>query len=748
MLIAIQEEHVESVPGIAEITALATTGRAPSELELSGMNVKKIKQLLSHELIGLQSHQQVDEESERTAFAMHCYLRSGVPLLVPVDLGRMRGDTPGLTSQSIYAKNGLRFRQSRKLRTDTPRLRENHAVVLTGYSTKDHENFLINDPATYPFLKASIDDLFRVRPYHGEHHWVDTPFPLDLFSFISPTHRDVNVPLLRFVTGEFSNELSDCGLLHLALQALHEDSSSLFCESLTTNQLSEIVGEFVLVHPERDFSNACSYVAVLIREAFSTLLDSRSIPQGWYWVQFIRPNAKGQHKGLLRLWDAECEMPDRGAVFRDLLTATFHIDVDGTLSNPILPQHLPIKVCKREELPESEFSVVHTQSLAKTGTLQPSILSSYCLVGVSAQQDEHLSAYSPSSYKASLNADAQMACVKVPTELYLFMETEMKEWAQEFGRWYKFWCPRAVEWAWAPPVNAAEFLARISDGEADQILERLSIRFPAAERPIVALASFLPEITRHYSNRHANPAIEAIKRLLYFAAKLRASGHPTRIVELVTGSVMQGILFRDDVEERGRKYFVRQHSREVITDRLFDNLGLALHSAPEGSDEVVLAMELEPGPCFLLNNWDSLEMFIRKLKGRAALDDRVGFNMDIGHWRVAKITAQRVNDHPDVKQRIIHAHLSAHHRCAHFGDAPLIDHDKTPDGNGDVELMPWLHLLRSVYEGKGSPETTELACSYHVSLELEATKSIEFVKDSYITMMNLLREVNASERFP
>jgi hypothetical protein len=44
MLIAIQERLVNSVPGIAEITALATGGKGP--LELSGMNVSRIKRLL------------------------------------------------------------------------------------------------------------------------------------------------------------------------------------------------------------------------------------------------------------------------------------------------------------------------------------------------------------------------------------------------------------------------------------------------------------------------------------------------------------------------------------------------------------------------------------------------------------------------------------------------------------------------------------------------------------------------------
>jgi sugar phosphate isomerase/epimerase len=551
----------------------------------------------------------------------------------------------------------------------------------------------------------------------------------------------VKVPLLRFVTGEHSDELSDCGLLQMALRARYEESSVFFDGSLTPQNLSELLGEFVLLDFNEDFGMSPILPGSQLQKAISAVVELPSIPRQWYWVQYVKPDYQGRN-AFLRLWNAERQLPNRAPDYHDFLAATIDFDSRGmfkTVEFGTMPNEA--RGGKQEPAPFSHIG--HDPA----SVLHPSILSSYSLVGVSARQDAHLSALDRSLCLVSgeIGAGTPQRCI--PAELYLFMETEMREWAQIFGRWYKIWSSRELSWAWNRPVNAAQFLARLSDKESDEIIERLLSRFPSGQKPVVALASFLPEITRQHQEMCPNPAIQAIKRLLYFAARLRADGHPMSVIELVTGSAMQGILFQKDEREKTRKYFVKRQPREQIMERLLDNLELAVESAPLGSESVLLALELEPGPCFLVNNWQSLQKLSERLKRRGNLSRRVGFNLDVGHWRIAKITPNQVNESEDIKNRLIHAHLSAHHRCAHFGDAPLASDQMTPDGNGDDELIPWFHLLRSIYEGNGNPDAESLPFSGHISIELEATRDCELVRESYLKLVSLLEKVNSLKDF-
>jgi len=145
---------------------------------------------------------------------------------------------------------------------------------------------------------------------------------------------------------------------------------------------------------------------------------------------------------------------------------------------------------------------------------------------------------------------------------------------------------------------------------------------------------------------------------------------------------------------------------------------------------VRLALELEPGPYFVLPDEAALRQIAGRLKGDRVLHSRVGFNLDIAHWRLAKVPVPSDSD-TTLKERVVHAHLSGHHRRAHFGDIPPLDLNAASD------FDPWLDLLEGIALSTQAREASP-GFSGYVSLEAEAAKNVEIVQQSVRQLVALL----------
>jgi hypothetical protein len=194
--------------------------------------------------------------------------------------------------------------------------------------------------------------------------------------------------------------------------------------------------------------------------------------------------------------------------------------------------------------------------------------------------------------------------------------------------------------------------------------------------------------------------------------------------------------------ENKRMFVANRAMDEVARGRLLGNLEEALarlNRVEERSGTVRWAVELEPGPLFIVRDWRTLRGLCIDLDRRAALGC-VGVNLDIAHWRLAsrqsgetanEITVEKVREEGCVLRRVLHGHIAGHHPAGHFGDVPL---DSLNEPNED--FTPWIGILneRSRASGGGGHPPY----SGYLSVEIEATKRFDYAARSVRSLVALL----------
>jgi hypothetical protein len=218
-------------------------------------------------------------------------------------------------------------------------------------------------------------------------------------------------------------------------------------------------------------------------------------------------------------------------------------------------------------------------------------------------------------------------------------------------------------------------------------------------------------------------------------------------VELVGGSRVQGM---SNATYRSAKW--PHHARPAyLAHRIGAVKGWSLlweslravvdRTRLEPKDGVALAVELEPGPLYVLNDHAGLVALADLLAARGA--ERyarvVGFNLDVAHWFLAGIDPAKVD--PRVVARICHVHISDI-GLGHFGDAPLGALGLGRD-TGDVErnlraFAPWLGLIDRVIRGRAGRGRDGVPFSMCASLELEACAGIAPVHESIERLRRLV----------
>jgi sugar phosphate isomerase/epimerase len=293
------------------------------------------------------------------------------------------------------------------------------------------------------------------------------------------------------------------------------------------------------------------------------------------------------------------------------------------------------------------------------------------------------------------------------------------------------------------PRDALNYLAGLrSDPQARLELVR---KFLAVRRrhgitaPVVGLASFLPEISLFGpDSRNRDTAIKAITTLLWLAKHIREEikNDPTskledypRVVEIVAGSVIKGIWRGKPTAPDDEEYPIVAlvEERELAIERLAEGLAQACEGAGLlESDHLSLALELEPGPLFVLNSLDALKWCHRALEKQGILPF-VGFNLDIAHWHLAGIRPSDLENEEELCRQIVHAHISDQSK-GHFGDLVIGRVGFEAGGDKLAVFRQWLRFLSSVWarpRPEGAPKKT-----HFVSVELEVCEDIEAVKES------------------
>lgn len=714
MAVTLCVEYAATIHGVAEITAITSEiehnkeDDSGLEMDLGGMDPKAIENYLKDKTVGLNamielpisdSHgtgATIGDSKRLLSRALSDYLRSGFPVILPVDAGRMRdlSDVKTTNIASVFAdqiQNLPPRLQNHKY--SNPMRRRYHAVIAVGYErAKDDPIFVINDPATFPFLTASAEQIFWSRPYRqtGPLNSDNLTTP----SMISVVPKPARLPLLTLAGQKF-------GLYWISDHVARNADAFELPYSRPLPEFS--CDEFRLVNIEGQSIRPCEAAekveSELVKQVESLVIEN-GIPDGWYWIERKGHVGRKDVSESVWIWNASAlPLPhDKSNVHMRQLLREYLAAVSqkrsGVWECVWKSDRLNRRSLARESL-ESDSSTPYAEDLSVT--LNPSLITSFSPHGV--------------RYAAKFLQESNTK--NVACELYAFMQPDIDLVLGRSQRGMK--------------LTVVEAMAQACEN-SDQIKKcagRVAEMFPVRELPIIGLASFIPEVTARRDSTKSEQARDALVFLLRFAAELvRIGKHPVSFIEIVGGSRIEAIFpgsRKDgDGETRDRLFAVRS-ADETAQERLVETLKSALRKTDklEGRDMngARLALEIEPGPLYTVRSRKTLIDLGDRLRNEG-IHHRVGINFDTSHFRLAKIDFSRLPK--KIRDRFVHMHISDNYPKAHFGDVRLFDcSDK-------LLFVNELNTFRYTIEQRKSSGSS----SGYASLELEAAKTIALVRDS------------------
>lgn len=373
-------------------------------------------------------------------------------------------------------------------------------------------------------------------------------------------------------------------------------------------------------------------------------------------------------------------------------------------------------------------------------SLQPALITSACQQGMIFGDRKRMQQAVGATFRSFGRGRPQ-------ADLYLFLREEARSWSRAFvGRKL----PRVEE-----KDSGFEFIAALETGHIRSISESIHEWLLELGIQPVAITSFIPEIslapTLHTGWSFFDRQVQgAIENLLRFAVAFgRRMGNRTPVVQMVAGSRISGIrkTLAQGGEAAGDDVLLEAQVAagtgaagfHMIENRLKQAFQKVRNEIPPGQteerealDRVRIAVELEPGPLFLLNGPRALIEFCSVLDRSTSNDvkRRVGLNLDIPHWMLARITPEWLREHSGVEQRIFHAHVSGHSQRAHFGDFSLRHVDDSAAGHA----RSWLAELKRL---AASPDAAGNFSGF-VSLEFEVPPDPDAVWQSVEALIEML----------
>ncbi len=197
MAICLQERYANSILGVAELTASTKKALNDQKFSLRGLTAEQMVEVLRSHRVGLTGFLEgsaLHFANQQDPLAIvgtvwKAYLHSNVPVIVLVDLGVVSGaklTAAEWTERCIWGRNHLTVRPD-FTKPQPAHPPGQHAVVLVGCSGDN--TFLFNDPALFPFLKASLSELNEARI-------PEKPGKLQCMQFIPVLPAAVRMPLL------------------------------------------------------------------------------------------------------------------------------------------------------------------------------------------------------------------------------------------------------------------------------------------------------------------------------------------------------------------------------------------------------------------------------------------------------------------------------------------------------------------------------------------------------------------------
>ena len=347
---------------------------------------------------------------------------------------------------------------------------------------------------------------------------------------------------------------------------------------------------------------------------------------------------------------------------------------------------------------------------------------------------------------------------KLPCELYVLMQSAVKELQEKYLDLFKLQeFPTALKFLAdcnQTEVIMADFIQHAinkSNIKTDPVCIQGKINDSNVD--IVSFASFFPDLSSDPECDAAKLTRHAVCFMAKLALELRKRGHQEfKTIELVAGALVKNPVV--DKNQEGQKIIrVSIIDQDTARTNIIGNLCLIMSdinklNKNDNDDPLTFALEIEPGPLYATNDFDSIVRLCSALDDKPCLRN-VGVNLDIAHWNIALHHNQLVradilqslrHENKHVFRRICHAHISGYHRAAHFGDLPIY---KSSPPNSSLKnkwedsFSEWIKLLNDrMIDQEDDPHsyTDRPRCSGYVICELEAISDASSIKDTIETL--------------
>lgn len=316
-------------------------------------------------------------------------------------------------------------------------------------------------------------------------------------------------------------------------------------------------------------------------------------------------------------------------------------------------------------------------------------------------------------------------------DVYLMMECDVAAWSK---RWNE------------NTDSAVDCLATIHDHQIDELCNDLLFKFETSNVQPVATTSFIAELSNksaHEGNYRETPYGKAITNYFRIADRLQAN-RDVSVAQMVAGNVLDKFQADESSSTSGPRFSVSATETESLIQVVLDRLSECLEAATESgvdSQRLRIALELEPGPLYLLKDANSLCQFSEAIDNHPSrlVQHCVGFNLDIAHWWLAQL-----RDESDVPQhvgrKIYGAHIAGHSSRGHFGDLPLsqLNPDYPSSESPNQQQEAYKSWLRFLCDPSKTPNH-----SGHVSLEFEAAKDVSEIGPSLQLLDRWIHELNS-----
>lgn len=698
------------VHGPSEITAVLQGSLDAGSLTIRGFQFGEFVKFFRDPRVGLNSYleslsippetaEDLDIRPERENSelqligAIRSYLLSNVPIIVLLDTRAY--------CETVLARNNIRVERLGS---------SSHCILLVGTR---HEagslDLLALDPTvSVPWLRLSIHELAecRIRRRQGAHAPAVTLYPV-----LPP---GVNTHLL-YAEGE-----ATVGLLRVAhLVQWHRAAARWnypdLDDSLPTFQGYNRLAEFHLTDLARVRAGQLDVRAVDFCRGDAALLQrvARSLPATrWVWLQRgVHYDRRGCQS--LWVWDAERKITGNGSLAEHLpLVARDGGNETGGDWETIWPATRGQRVGTAGDDPDRQHDSP-TRQLDLAG-LKVALISSFL----------PRRACKVKPFWPKLADGSPVAC-----EFYGFMLPDQKPIVSRLRA--KLHADASLE-----PMSLHELLDWIGQAAdrvrevADYVHESYSLE----SAPIIGIASYIPELSQPPGSHASKMAIASLRCLCQLAIELRTRHqHPVSTIELVGGSRVVGVdwkrLLNDMRQHPSPDLSIITESPETTRSWLADAIRASVENLEDRLEKegISLALELEPGELYVLNDLVSVRQLIESMDLPI-----LGLNMDIGHFLMSR------HLHPDLdewnaqlehmKPWLCHCHVSRHSLAGHFGDNPL------PDPQAITwEMRELLHVYADALRTRSPPREP------YVSVELEAAADIPSVCASVQSLAQVIK---------